>query len=106
LFKNKKIVEISAYVKTDSLGPNSYATLFANIRGGGQFKYEQSDRLYSNSEDGWHKLTVVVPVSDVSTSLLFGGIVEGTGQYWFDNFEIKIDGDYVEDIAAFTPPLG
>lgn len=36
-----------------------------------------------------------------ATSLLFGGIVQGSGKFWFDRFEVSIDGNPVTDNAFF-----
>ncbi|MGC1240733.1 MAG: erythromycin esterase family protein [Chryseosolibacter sp.] len=105
MIKNKKTVTVSAYVKGHGLSEKAYAMLYANARGGGKFKYNQSSRLTAASQGGWHKLTVTVKVPETANSLLFGGIVEGAGMYWFDKFEVLIDETPVQDIASFLPEV-
>jgi erythromycin esterase len=105
-FQGKKIVTLSAWVKGDSLGKTSYATLYANIKGENkEFKYLQSDRLTTNTSNEWKKLTIELPIVGPTTGFVYGGIAQGTGKFWFDHFEISIDGQPVEDKASFISPV-
>jgi hypothetical protein len=85
------------FVRTKDLAPNSHAQLWARIDvvdGKGFFDNMHQRPIVSIE---WNEYIIEGPIADNAIKLTLGGIGQGTGKYYFDNFTLEIkkkDGDW------------
>ncbi|MEO1258610.1 MAG: S41 family peptidase [Bacteroidota bacterium] len=61
------------------------------------------DREINGTID-WKKYTTTVTFSSEATNIFVGGIVNGTGKAWFDDFQLFIDGVPLLDVPFYERP--
>lgn len=101
-----KNVELKGWIKTKEI-KNGYAGLCFIING------NDSDSLISNfmSDRGlkgdteWTQVSIKRSIDKDAQSVLFGGVFEGSGTAWFDDFELYINGKKFKDPIENTKGL-
>ena len=80
-------VQLRAAVKTSVRGRGNQAQLWLRIgRPGQQLRYDMKDQPITAS--GWQVYEVTGTVPEDARSLFFGGLLEGRGTAWFDDFQL------------------
>ncbi|SFJ60475.1 Erythromycin esterase homolog [Olleya namhaensis] len=102
--KNAHIV-LSVWVKTDSLyGVNSIAMLRLmghRDKDTGTFPlFKFGEKTLKGSED-WTQITLAAVVKTDENFIVLSGLMQGKGKAWFDNFELKIDGEDIKNVSFF-----
>lgn len=79
-----------AFVRTEDLSTNSHAQLWARIdatSGKGFFDNMHQRPITSNQ---WKDYVIEGAIDNTATKLTIGGIGQGAGKYYFDNFTLEI----------------
>ncbi len=102
--KNSKI-ELSVWVKTGSIhGYNSGTILrligYGNNRSTKPTTLKFSDGILKGSRD-WTKISLSTILKEDEHAITLSGLMQGKGKAWFDNFELKINGEKINDILFF-----
>ena len=80
---------LSGYIKTEAVN-NGYAGLWVRVDPDVSFANMSNNGVKGDSD--WKKYELTVPYSESAEQIVFGGMLIGEGQTWFDNFSISIDG--------------
>ena len=80
---------LSGYIKTEAVN-NGYAGLWVRVDPDVSFANMSNNGVKGDSD--WKKYELTVPYSGSAEQIVFGGMLIGEGQAWFDNFSISIDG--------------
>lgn len=89
--KGRRKIEISAYVKSETI--NGKINLWCQVfdKDGKKIDSGNSDTqqkpIIKNSD--WTKYTLRFIIGEDVKSIMIGGVFSGTGNVWFDDFEIK-----------------
>lgn len=100
----KKVV-LKGWVKTENV-TDGYAGLWFRVDDKNEliFLDNMKDRGLKNTNN-WTQMQIETTVDSTAHRLMFGGIFNGKGTAWFDDFEIWIDGTKYRDIQPrITPP--
>lgn len=100
-FKGKR-VELSAYIKTEDI-PQGTGNTGLWLRCDGSLTWRAFDNMMDRGFKGtgdWQKATVVLDIPDDAVKLVLGGLHEGTGTAWFDDFELRV----VDETTEVTKP--
>lgn len=80
---------LSGYIKTEDV-QNGYAGLWVRVDPDVSFANMSRNGVKGDSD--WKRYELTVPYSESAEQIVFGGMLIGEGQAWFDNFSISIDG--------------
>ena len=87
-FDGRKLT-LSGYIKTKAVN-NGYAGIW--IRVDPDVSFANMSRNGVKGDSDWKRYELTVPYSQSAEQIVFGGMLIGDGQAWFDNFSISIDG--------------
>ena len=87
-FDGRKLT-LSGYIKTEAVN-NGYAGIW--IRVDPDVSFANMNRNGVKGDSDWKRYELTVPYSQSAEQIVFGGMLIGDGQAWFDNFSISIDG--------------
>ncbi|MFH6953497.1 MULTISPECIES: hypothetical protein [Pseudoalteromonas] len=95
-FKNQKI-ELSGYVKASNL--DGEITLQLDMLDHDDNIVRRADAKFigTNTELDWQRFSIVAQVPADSSALSYAGILRGSGQVWFDKFELKLAPNEAKD---------
>jgi erythromycin esterase len=101
--KGKKQIKVEGWVKTEA--NTSRAGIFVMQFNGkslisSPFTAATADSTKSSKE--WQRVSVTVQVVENTESIFFGGLLNGAGKAWFDDFTLYQDGVPVRDVAKPT----
>lgn len=104
--KGKKIV-LTGYIKTEGIA-DGYAGLWLRVDGGepGDYKVLGFDNMHDRGikdTTDWTPVKIEMDIDSEARTVVFGGLLVGSGTAWYDNLEIFIDGKKYEDIVLPTP---
>lgn len=92
-FGGKKI-KLSGYLKTENVS-GGFAGLWLRIDPKIGFNNMQSRKIQGTNE--WKKYEIELDYSSRAKTIVFGGLLVGSGKVWVDNFEITIDGKPLDE---------
>lgn len=96
LLQGKKKVTISAYIKTEDLADGT-ASIWMQLNGPrGIIADKNCDDQSSQGHSDWTRYTIELPLTGEVQSIGFGCKMTGSGQAWYDDFQVLIDGVPVE----------
>jgi len=96
-YKGKRIT-LLGYIKTENV-QYGYAGLWMRIDPNVALDNMSAHGVKGTT--GWKKYSITLALRPEATEkIVIGGILQGKGKAWFDNFSLKIDG---EDICALDP---
>jgi len=103
--KKKSKIELSAWVKTDSIHGNDSGVIlrlmgYGNNRSDKATVFKFSDGVLKGKRD-WTKMSLSTILKEDEHLITLSGLMQGKGKAWFDNFELKINGEKVNDILFF-----
>lgn len=88
---------VSGCIKTKNV-TQGYAGIWVRVDPNVSFANMNKNGVVGNSE--WRKYEISVPYDSVATQIVFGGMLIGEGEAWFDDFSISIDG---VPVCALSP---
>ena len=92
-----KRLTVSGYIKTKNVR-QGYAGIWVRVDPNVSFANMNKNGVVGDSE--WQEYELSVPYDSVATQIVFGGMLIGEGEAWFDDFSINIDG---VPVCAISP---
>ncbi len=104
--KKKSKIELSVWVKTDSIHGNNSGTIlrltgYGNNRSTKPTIFKFSDGGILKGSRDWTKISLSTILKEDEHLITLSGLMQGKGKAWFDNFELKINGEKINDILFF-----
>ncbi len=104
--KKKSKIELSVWVKTDSIHGNDSGTIlklsgYGNNRSTEATLFKFSDGGILKGSRDWTKMSLSAILEEDEHLIALSGLMQGKGKAWFDNFELKINGEKINDILFF-----
>lgn len=93
-------IELRGYMKMEEV-LNGYAGIWLKVDGV-EGLLELVDKKYSGTHD-WAEYSIILPYSKKITRLAYGGILDGVGKVWFDNFQFYKDGKSLNNLTRIPP---
>ncbi|EDP70933.1 peptidase S41 [Flavobacteriales bacterium ALC-1] len=87
-FGGKKI-KLTGYLKTENVS-GGHAGLWLRIDPDIGFDNMRSRKIQGSNE--WKKYEIELDYNNKAKTIVFGGLLVGSGRIWVDNFEITVDG--------------
>ena len=100
LLKGKKKLLLQGWVKSESPSVHATLAIAEYSKDGGPVLKEV---IADTSKHSWQFLKLEVLIDTNITSISVGGVLNGAGKAWFDDFSLYIDGVLVQDIAKPIP---
>ena len=99
-----RTVELSGWIKTEQV-TEGFADLYLEEYKDVNFNVFPVDTLNRGvrNSSGWTQIVIKKHFNDDSSYVLFGGILKGNGEAWFDNLELTIDGKPFRDTMVPAP---
>src|SRR5258706_1875903 len=82
-----KKIKLSGYIKTKDV--TSWSALWIRIDQPTKYSLENMKNRYMRGNSDWTKCEIVLDVPSDTKNIAFGGLLNGTGQMWFDNLKIE-----------------
>lgn len=103
--KKESSVGVTVWVKTDSLnGENAGAILrlmgYNDIKGAKPTAFEFSKSILTGSKE-WTEISLSIILKEDTNYIVLSGLMQGKGRAWFDNFNLKINSEKINDILFF-----
>ena len=100
LFLGKRI-RMSGYVKTENV--KEFSGLWLRIdRGSKPVSFDNMQKRPIKGTTEWKKYEIVLDVTNDATRIAYGGLVQGTGQIWFDNLTFEIVDDSIAPTSSIN----
>jgi len=99
-----KEITLEGYMKTENV-EKGFAGLLLRLdgkSGGLGFDNMQSDDIHGTND--WKKYSITMPYPEKTQLIYVGGILTGEGKAWFDNFEVSIDGQSIQEMPFAEKP--
>ncbi|MEC8325283.1 MAG: hypothetical protein VX100_04065 [Pseudomonadota bacterium] len=87
-YENKRI-ELSGYVKASNLDGEALLRLYLIDNEDSITRRAEAKFIGTNSDLEWQRFSVVADITTDISALLYSGVLQGSGQVWFDKFEIS-----------------
>lgn len=99
-----RTIELSGWIKTDQV-TEGFADLYLEEYKDVNFNSFPVDTLNRGvrNSSGWTQIVIKKHLDNDSSYVLFGGILKGNGEAWFDNLELTIDGKPFRDAIVPAP---
>jgi len=100
-----KTIELVAYMKIKNV-ENGFAGLMLRIDGNGSSLAfdNMQDQNISGTKD-WQKYSIKLDYPEQAESIYIAGLLSGTGEVWFDDFVLTIDGENVQTLKEKEKPV-
>ena len=94
-------IKLEAYMKTKNV--KNFAGIFIKTENTNGFieQFEDMSSWKVNGNRDWQKYSISIPLTNKSKVIFVGGILSGTGEVWYDNFKITIDGKKIKNLKPF-----
>lgn len=102
---NGNTIELKGYMKIKNV-ENGFAGLLLRVDGNGKslvFDNMQYQNI-SGTKD-WQEYNIKLKYPDNAESIFIAGILTGTGEAWFDDFELTIDGKNIQTLKEVDKPV-
>ena len=103
-YEGEEIV-LKGYMKTDKVA-DGFAGLLMRIDGNGSplvFDNMQDQNVHGTLDWKQYKITLKYPKE--AQHIFVAGILTGSGQAWFDDFTVTIDGENIQTLAETDKPI-
>ncbi|SMO46333.1 S41 family peptidase [Solitalea koreensis] len=85
-------IKLTGYIKTENL-TQGWAGLYLQINGpNGTLAKENMSTMAVSGTNDWQEYSITLPLDLKSTEIVIGGLLNGKGIAWIDNFKLFIDG--------------
>lgn len=88
---NGKQIKMTGYLKSDSV--SGWAGFWLRVDGQVEGDVLSFDNMQDRAIIGtteWKKYEILLPVSNDASRIVFGALLAGTGQIWFDNIKFEV----------------
>ncbi|WP_231459917.1 S41 family peptidase [Pedobacter sp. Leaf132] len=93
-------IELRGYMKLGEV-QSGYAGIWLKAEGV-DGRIELLDKKYAGTHD-WAEYRLSIPYSKKITQIAYGGILDGVGKVWFDNFRLYKDGKTLNNLTRIPP---
>jgi erythromycin esterase-like protein len=94
-----KKVRFSGFIKTEDV-KNGYAGLWFQAKSAsGTVAFDNMQNRGATGTADWKQYVIDLSVPATVTSIVFGALMPGSGQAWFDDFAVEIDGQPYADAS-------
>lgn len=93
-------IQLTGYMKLENVKKGN-AGLLMRIDGYGKYEMLAFENMRDQKVKGtsdWKKYSIKLPYSNRAKAIYIGGILDGKGTAWFDNFVVTIDGKNIQDL--------
>ncbi len=97
-------IQLTGYIKIENVKKGRVGLL---MRIDGNNQMLEFDNMYDQNINGtrdWTKYFVKLPYPNKAKKIYIGGILFGKGTAWFDNFEVTIDGENIQNLKEIKKP--
>ena len=97
-------VELSGWVRTAGV-TTGFADLYITVNneeGRASYPSDTPNRGARGTTE-WHRITLRRQIPDSASNIRIGGLLKGPGSAWFDDFEVRIDGQPLQDPMLPAP---
>ncbi|MET4081893.1 C-terminal processing protease CtpA/Prc [Pedobacter sp. UYP30] len=98
--KDGDSIELRGFMKMDEVR-GGYAAIWLRVDGVDELG-ELVDKKYDGTHD-WDEYSVKLPYTKKIKNIAYGGILDGVGKVWFDNFQIYKDGKPLNSLRRIPP---
>ncbi len=91
-----KTIQLSGYMKTKDVS-DGFAGLLLSIEGESSVFDNMESRNISGTKD-WEIYSITLDYPRGAEEIYLGGILTGTGEVWFDDFQLSIDGKVIQTL--------
>jgi len=97
-------ITLDGYMKIRDVS-DGHAGLLLRLNGGGTMLGfdNMQDHGITGTHD-WKKYSITLPYDDDTEFIFVAGILVGTGEAWFDDFSVSIDGEDLQEKAQIEKP--
>lgn len=104
--KKESKIELSVWVKTDSIHGKNAGTIlqllgYGNNRSATPTLFTFSDEGILKGSRDWTKMSLSTILKEDEHLISLNVLMQGKGKAWFDNFELKINGEKIHNILFF-----
>ena len=98
------IIEVGGFMRIKDV-ENGYAGLLVRIDGNGRtLAFDNMHRQNISGSREWAKYSIRLTYPEQAENIFVGGILTGTGEAWFDDITVFIDGKNIDTLKQITPP--
>jgi len=99
-----KSIRLEGYMKIKNV-ENGFGGLLLRVDGNGKvLAFDNMESQNINGTKDWHKYSIDLPYPEDAKTIFIAGIMTGTGEAWFDDFVLKIDGIDVQTLKEKEKP--
>jgi len=100
-----KSIKLEGYMKIKNI-ENGFGGLLLRIDGNQtSLAFENMERQNINGTKDWQKYSITLPYPENAETIFIAGIMTGTGEAWFDDFVLTIDGNDVQNLKEIEKPI-
>lgn len=93
-----KFIQLEGYMKIKNV-KNGNSGLVLRIDGRKKtLEYDSMQEQNIQGTKDWQKYSITLPYPEDAKTIYIGGFLDGTGEAWFDNFGVSIDGKDIESL--------
>lgn len=96
-------VTLKGYFKTKSV-VGSVGLIMRLDGKSGMLEFDNMQNQAIQGDNDWKAYSISLPFPDETENIFVGGIIQGSGEAWFDNLEVLIDGKSVQGMAFVEKP--
>ncbi|GAA3572891.1 S41 family peptidase [Snuella lapsa] len=100
-----KSIKLEGYMKIKNV-ENGFAGLLLRIDGNREIlAFDNMENQNIHGTKDWQKYTVKLPLSEGAKTIFVAGIMSGSGEAWFDDFVLTIDGKDIQTLKEIEKPI-
>lgn len=100
-----KSIQLEGYMKIKNV-KNGFGGLLLRIDGyQNSLAFDNMESQNVNGTKNWQKYSITLPYPEEAETIYVGGILTGTGEAWFDDFVLTIDGKDVQTLVEKERPI-
>ncbi|HEX2225485.1 MAG TPA: erythromycin esterase family protein [Thermoanaerobaculia bacterium] len=101
-----KRVQLSGYIRTEAVDERGYASIYLAAFTPSSFVYDDTYYVGARGTTPWTRYEIAIDVPADATRFLFGVQVFGNGTSWFDNLQMTVDGQALDQsrMPRMSPP--
>lgn len=93
-------IELEGFIKTENV-KNGFAGLLLRIDGYGDIlAFDNMHKMNVSGTNDWEKYSIKLDYPVNADKIIVGGILTGSGQAWFDEFNLFIDGKNIRSLSV------
>ncbi|MFD1615913.1 S41 family peptidase [Gelatiniphilus marinus] len=98
-------IQLEGYMKIKNI-ENGFAGLLLRIDGESEILgFDNMKDQNINGTKDWQKYKITLPYPDGAKTIYVAGLLDGTGEAWFDDFVLTIDGKNIQTLKEIEKPI-